>query len=79
MDRETLKQKINYELSLRNSNFTLALVTASGTISLFFHLKSITEIIMFTLGFFLSLGFFNGTFQKEDLIEKLIKLHERSK
>jgi len=79
MDRETLSQKISYEISLRNSIWALAIIVIGGAVSLMFHLNTILEKVLCVAGFILSLGLFNGALKKDEYIENLIKQYERNK
>ncbi|HSA05941.1 MAG TPA: hypothetical protein P5556_02045 [Candidatus Gastranaerophilales bacterium] len=80
MDRETLKQKINFEIHLRNTRWTALFLVIAGTISLVFRFdEGLWEKIFFTIGFILIFLFLNGCVKQEDKIENLIKDFERSK
>ena len=79
MDRETLNQRINYELGVRNTLWTFVFIVSSGTVSLVFHLNTLIEKIFFGLGLIISLFFIFVAGLQESLIEKLLKMYARSK
>jgi len=79
MDKEILKEKINYQIHLRNTTWTTALLVAGGTASLILRLHTLQEIILFIIGIIVSILFFNGCFKKEEYIESLIDKMENQK
>jgi len=80
MDRESLEQRINYELGVRTTLWTFTFLISSGTISLVFHLNTIIEKIFFGLGLVISLFFiFVAAIIQESIIERLLKMYERNK
>ena len=80
MDRKTLREKIHFEIHIRNTMWTVFLLVATGTVSLIFRLdEGNIERIFFVIGIVLFFLFLNGCFKKEAFIEDLIKKFERSK
>ena len=71
---EKLKQKIHYLISKKNTLWTAAFLSTSGTISLIFKLKSgLTEQIMFITGIIVSVFLLNSCINCEIFIKSLIE------
>ncbi|MEI8390650.1 MAG: hypothetical protein WCG23_12305 [bacterium] len=77
---EKLKQEINYQVQLRNAQWTVFLLLATGTTSLVFKIKEgLIELIMFILGLIFILIIIKGCFKRDEYIVKLINKLEKEK
>lgn len=80
MDRETLEQRINYELGVRTTLWTFTFLISSGTVNLAFHLNTMLGKVFFVLGLITSLFFYYvAAVIQESIIERLLKMYERNK
>jgi len=79
VDRETLNQRINQEISFRNIIWTFAFLVSGGTISQIFHLDTLIGKILITLGFIFSIFLYYGALKQEIVIDNLIDKYERNK
>jgi len=79
MDKETIKQEISYQTTIKTHLWTGLLVTASGTLSLLLNLDSIPKSVLFTFGAILSISILNDYFNKTILIRSLLNNLENIK
>ncbi|HSA06909.1 MAG TPA: hypothetical protein P5556_06995 [Candidatus Gastranaerophilales bacterium] len=72
MDTEALKKEIDILINERNHLWNALILTVAGTISLIFSVKTLLIYILIFAGISFAIIFFNGYFNKKDMLQKLL-------